>query len=118
MAAAGQEIEAGAGLGGRFGLGQDAAADGHHGIGGEDEGAIAVRRLRLGAREALGVRAGRFALEGRFVGVGRGDGIWRDADLGQQGQAARAGGCQDQWRQDVGSLARRRGHVCDRGRPI
>ena len=30
----------------RLGLGQDAAADGHHGIGGEDEGAVPVRRPR------------------------------------------------------------------------
>ena len=94
VAAAGEEGEAGAHLGGVGGLGQDAAADGDDGVGGEHEMARCCGGAGFRVGDAAGVEAGELGLEGRLVDAGGGDAGGGDADLREEGEAAGAGGCE------------------------
>ena len=81
-------------------LGQDAAADRHHRVGGEDEGAAQLvvelhrfqRRVGLGAGEAIGAGARQLAPPWRLVDVGRPQRVGLDAGLVEQRQAPRRAG--------------------------
>jgi hypothetical protein len=106
MRAAGEQFQAEGGLLHHLGLGQDAAADGDHGIGGEHQriGADAglarllLRRQRLEVGEANGELARQFALLRRLVDMRRHQVLGLDADLVEQREAAGRGGSQNQLR--------------------
>jgi hypothetical protein len=95
-----QQLQAVGRLLGRFGLGQDAATDGHDGVGGQDDGAGRTRRdrPRLLDRQAQGMAPRGLVAQRRFIDVGGIDPIRGDADLRQQVQAPGARAGQDQRR--------------------
>jgi hypothetical protein len=87
-----------------LGLGQDAAANGHHRIGGQHQRIVAepghaglvLRRQGLEVGQALRQLARQLAPFGRLVDMGWHQMLRLDADLVEQGQPARRGGCQNQ----------------------
>ncbi len=103
--AAGQQPQALRGLVEQLGLGQDAAADRHHGVGGEDVGALELlvdahqleRRLGLGARQPVGAGARQLAALGGLVDVGRTQRIGLDAGLVDERDPARRAGGEDEF---------------------
>ena len=104
MGAAREQAEADIGLLHGLGLGQDAAADGNDGIGGEHQGVVADAGgfcLVLGGDgllvgETLGELARQLVLFGRLVDMGGHQMFGLDADLVEQRQPARRGGGQDE----------------------
>ena len=106
MVAAGQEPQALRRLVEQLGLGQDAAADRDHGVGGEDEGAFELfvgahhceRHFRLLAREPRGAGARQFAALRRLVDVGRTQRVGLDAGLVDKREPARRAGGEHEFR--------------------
>ena len=96
VAAAGEEFQAGCGLFAGFGFGEDAAAAGDDGVGGEDVRPAGWAGGGFGAGEAERADAGEFGLAGGFVDFRGADFVRGQADLGQQVAAPEAGGCQDE----------------------
>ena len=104
MIAARQEPQALRRLVEQFRLGQDAAADRHHGIGGDDEGAAQLvgaahassAASRLGAREPRRVGARQLPLGRDLVDVGRQQLVGLDARLVEQPEPARRAGGEDE----------------------
>ena len=96
MRAAGELAEAGGRLLDQLGLGQDAAADGDHRVGGEDERAGQLRivlgeihrRGELLLRQAAGEIARQLVLLRRLVDRRRHDAVGLNADLAEQCEAA------------------------------
>ena len=100
VVAAGQKPQALRRVVEQFRLGQDAAADGDHGVGGEDEGALELlielhhgeRRLGLAARQPGGAGARQLAPLRRLIDVGRAQRVGLNAGLVDQRQPARRAG--------------------------
>ena len=109
MVAAGQQPQALRRLVEQLRLRQDAAADRHDGVGGENEGALQLfvepqhgeRRFGLAAREPRRAGARQFSALRRLVDVGRTQRVGLDAGLVDQRQPARrAGGENEFWPAD------------------
>ena len=66
----------------------------------------AGHRLGLGDGQPQRVLARQLAAQRRLVGLGRHDPVGLDADLPQQGEAARGGGREDQRRPGLAHLKR------------
>jgi hypothetical protein len=98
VAAAGEHGEARADLGFVDGLGQDAAADGDDGVGGQGELARLMDDRGLFGGQAAGMQARELVAAGCLVDVGGGDAIGGDADLGQEGEPAGARRGEDEGR--------------------
>ena len=87
----------------QIGLGQDAAADRDHGVGGENEGAAQFvielhgfeRGVGLGAGQPIGAGARQFAPLRRFVDIGRPQRIGLDAGLVEQAEPSRRTGSEN-----------------------
>ena len=101
MVAAGEQPQALRRFVEQLGLRQDAPADGDHGVGGEDVGALEFvvethhfeRGLGLGARQPVGASARQLAAFGRLVDVGWAQRVGLDTGLvDQHHPAGRAGG--------------------------
>ena len=100
VVAAGQQAQALRGLVEQLGLGQDAAADRDHGVGGQDVGAAELlvvahkleRGLGLCARQPIGAGARQLSALRRLVDIGRTQRIGLDAGLiDERDPAGRAG---------------------------
>ena len=80
----------------QFGLWQDAPADGDHGVGGEDIGALELviephgfeRRLGLGAGEPIGAGTRQLAALRSLIELGRTQRVGLDTDLIDEGDPA------------------------------
>ena len=98
-----QQPQALRGLVDQIGLGQDAAADRDHRIGGEDEGAAQLvvelhgfeRRVGLGARQAIGAGARQLAPLRGLVDIGRAQRVGLDAGLVEQAEPSRRTGSEN-----------------------
>jgi hypothetical protein len=103
-----QQGQAGTRLGFVLGLGQDAAADAHHGIGGQHErpapGCGDGGRLVVGQASGMGAR--QFVPARRLVHVGRDDLVRRKRHLLQKLEPARRGAGQHQTRLFLGGAGR------------
>ena len=105
VVAARQQPQALRGLVDQVGLGQDAAADRDHGVGGEDEGAAQFvvelhrfeRGVGLGAGQPVGAGARQLAPPRGLVDVGRAQRIGLDAGLVEQRQPARRTGGENEF---------------------
>ena len=105
MIAPGQQPQALRGLVEQIGLGQDAAADRDHGVGGEDEGAAQFvvelhgfeRRLGLGARQPIGAGARQLAPLRGLVDIGRAQRVGLDAGLVEQAEPSRRTGSENEF---------------------
>src|SRR5215831_18117052 len=89
----------------QLGLRQDAAADRHHGIGGQDESAIDVvidadpgkRGRGLSISQPVGADARQLAVERCLVDLGRTQRVRLDAGLVDQAEATRRTGSEDEF---------------------
>src|SRR6185437_3328462 len=105
VVAAGEQAQALPGLIQQLGLGQDAAADRHHGVGGEDEGALQLvveldagqRGFRLLAGETGGVGARDLAPARRFIEIGGLERVRLDPGLIDERQPPRRAGCEHEF---------------------
>ncbi len=98
MAAAGEKPKAAARRLRILRFRQDAAAAGHHRIGGEDEasGMAGLDGQRLGHRQAPGMLGRKFALQVGFIDLRGIDRVGFDPDLPQQLQPSGRGRGEDQ----------------------
>ena len=105
MVAPRQQPQALRGLVDQIGLGQDAAADRDHGVGGENEGAAQFvvelhrfeRGVRLGAGEAIGAGARQLAPLRGLVDIGRTQRVGLDAGLVEQAEPSRRTGGENEF---------------------
>jgi hypothetical protein len=120
MITAGQETQALGGFIDQLGLGQDAPANRHHGIGSQDIGALQFfvgtheikRDLGLGAREPIGASARQFASLRRLIDIGRAQRVGLDAGLIDERDPARRARSEDElWTADHFCLR----HACIEG---
>ena len=94
MPAAGEDVQAGAGLRFRFGFGKDAAPCGDGGVSGQHHGARYGRSFAAG--DAADVIAGEFVPVRRLVDVRGYDALGNDADLSEEFATAGTGRGQNQ----------------------
>ena len=105
MIAAGEQPQALRRLVEQLGLGQDAPADRHHRVGGDDVGSRQFliephdreRRLGFRARQPVGAGARQLALLGHLVDVGGAQRVRLDAGLIDERQPARRAGSEHEF---------------------
>ena len=118
MIAPGEHPQALRGFIDQIGLGENAAADRDHRIGGENEGAAQLvvelhgfqRRIGLGAGQTVGAGARQLAPLRRFVDIGRAQRVGLDAGLVEQAEPSRRTGSEN----DFGT-AKHAGFVVEKG---